>query len=127
MQELILFLISFFIILIGYELFIVLPMKKYRKKKSLKKKVRKEKDDPVEIRFLVYKYGLDLSKVNYNRLLQVVCFTSSLDMAIIVSIIIIVDGYLYQLLLALVLVIPIVFISYGLVAWFYKKKGMIKK
>lgn len=127
MQELILFLISFFIILIGYELFIVLPMKKYRKRKSLKKKVRKEKDDPVEIRFLVYKYGLDLSKVNYNRLLQVVCFTSSLDMAIIVSIIIIVDGYLYQLLLALVLVIPIVFISYGLVAWFYKKKGMIKK
>lgn len=127
MQELILFLISFFIILIGYELFIVLPMKKYRKKKSLKKKDRKEKDDPVEIRFLVYKYGLDLSKVNYNRLLQVVCFTSSLDMAIIVSIIIIVDGYLYQLLLALVLVIPIVFISYGLVAWFYKKKGMIKK
>lgn len=127
MQELILFLISFFIILIGYELFIVLPMKKYRKKKSLKKKVRKKKDDPVEIRFLVYKYGLDLSKVNYNRLLQVVCFTSSLDMAIIVSIIIIVDGYLYQLLLALVLVIPIVFISYGLVAWFYKKKGMIKK
>lgn len=102
-------------------------MKRYKKKKSQNKKARREKADPVEIRFLVYRYGLDLSKVNYNKLLQVVCFTSSLDMAIIVSIIMIVDGYFYQLLMALVLVIPIIFISYGLVAFIYKKKGMIRK
>lgn len=126
MQELFLFLFCFFVILIAYEVFIVVPMIRYRSKKKKGKKFCKEKSDPVEIKFLVCKFGLNLEKVNYNRLLQLVTFVSSFDMAVIVSIIALIDGYLLQMLLALVLAIPIFLGSYFLVAKYYEKKGMIK-
>lgn len=126
MQEVILFLICFLIILTIYEVFIVLPMKRYKAGKSRRKRLGKEKSEPIEIRLLVYKYKLDLEKVNYNQLLQVVSLTSSFDMALLVSIVVLVDGYLWQLLLSIVLVTPVILISYGIVARFYKKKGMIK-
>lgn len=123
MSELLLFLICFVIILIIYEIFVVLPMKRYKKGKRKSKKI---KNDPVEIRYLVFKYGLDLEKVNYNRLLRIVSLVSSFDMALVVSIISLIDGYMWQMLLALVLVIPIFLFSYSLVFKYYKKKGMIK-
>lgn len=125
MQEIILFFICFVLILTIYELFIVMPMKRYKTGK-VKKKIQKEKSEPVEIKYLVYKYGLDLKKVDYGQLLQIVSLVSSFDMALVVSIIIIVDGYLLQMLLAIILVIPIFLISYSFVARFYKKKGMVK-
>ena len=127
MREIVLFFICFVLILTIYEIFIVWPMKKYKASQNKKKGInRKEKSEPAEIKFLVNKYGLDLEKVNYNQLLQIVSLTSSFDMALIVSIIMLVDGYLWQLILAIALVIPVIFISYGLVAKFYKKKGMIR-
>ena len=123
MSELLLFLICFVIILIIYEIFVVLPMKRYKKGKRKSKMI---KNDPVEIRYLVFKYGLDLDKVNYNKLLRVVSLVSSFDMALVVSIISLINGYMWQMLLALVLVIPIFLFSYSLVFKYYKKKGMIK-
>lgn len=126
MEELILFIVCFIIIFIAYEIFIVMPMMKYKKNLNRKKKPKKEKKDPVEVRFLVFKYGLDLEKVNYNSLLQVVALVSSLDMAIVVSIIALVEGYFLQMLLAVIVIIPLIFISYGMVAKVYEKKGMIK-
>ena len=122
MKEVLLFFICYGIILTIYELFIVFPMKRYKAGKSRKK----EKKEPAEIKYLVYRYRLDLKKVDYNKLLHIVSLVSSFDMAIIVSFIMLVDGYLWQMLLAIVLVIPIVLVSYALVARFYKKKGMIK-
>ncbi len=126
MQEIVLFLICFVLVFILYEFFIVIPMKNYKNNKGKKKKIRKEKTDPVEIKFLVYKYGVDLEKINYNKLLHVVAFVSSFDIALVVSIIALIDGYMWQMLLAIVLVIPLFLVSYGLVAKYYKKKGMIK-
>ena len=102
-------------------------MKKYRKnKKNGKKKKIKEKKELAEIRFLVTKYKLDLDKVNYNKLLLVVSLVSSFDITLIVTIITLFDSYLVSFLLAAVLVLPIVMISYWLVYKFYEKKGMIK-
>ena len=91
-----------------------------------KKKKIKEKKELAEIRFLVTKYKLDLDKVNYNKLLLVVSFVSSFDITLIVTIITLFDSYLVSFLLAAVLVLPIVMISYWLVYKFYEKKGMIK-
>lgn len=98
-------------------------MKKYRANKSKRKK---EKKELAEIRYLIYKYKLDLKKVNYNQLLQIVALTSSLDITIIVTIISFIDSYLLSLVLCMILVIPIIMISYWLVFKFYKKRGMIK-
>lgn len=127
MKEIILFIACFILVFICYQAFFVLPMKKYRKnKKNDKKKKIKEKKELAEIRFLVTKYKLDLDKVNYNKLLLVVSLVSSFDITLIVTIITLFDSYLVSFLLAAVLVLPIVMISYWLVYKFYEKKGMIK-
>lgn len=127
MKELLLFLICFILVLILYEAFIVIPMKSYKSGKT-KKNVKKQKADPVEIRFLIFKYGLKIDKVNYNQLLRIVSCVSSFDIAFTVSIIAFVEkyGYIWQMICALVLVVPLFLISYWFVAKFYEKKGMIK-
>lgn len=127
MKEIILFIACFILVFICYQVFFILPMKKYRKnKKNGKKKKIKEKKELAEIRFLVTKYKLDLDKVNYNKLLLVVSLVSSFDITLIVTIITLFDSYFVSFLLAAVLVLPIVMISYWLVYKFYEKKGMIK-
>lgn len=127
MKEIILFIACFIVVFICYQVFFILPMKKYGKnKKNGKKKKIKEKKELAEIRFLVTKYKLDLDKVNYNKLLLVVSLVSSFDITLIVTIITLFDSYLVSFLLAAVLVLPIVMISYWLVYKFYEKKGMIK-
>ena len=127
MKEIILFIACFILVFICYQVFFILPMKKYRKnKKNGKKKKIKEKKELAEIRFLVTKYILYLDKVNYNNLLLVVSLVSSVDITLIVTIITLFDSYLVSFLLAAVLVLPIVMISYWLVYKFYEKKGMIK-
>ncbi len=127
MKEIILFIACFIVVFICYQVFFILPMKKYRKnKKNGKKKKIKEKKELAEVRFLVTKYKLDLDKVNYNKLLLVVSLVSSFDITLIVTIITLFDSYLVSFLLAAVLVLPIVMISYWLVYKFYEKKGMIK-
>lgn len=123
MREIILFILCFIVVLTSYELFLVKPMKKYRTNKGKRKKQKKEL---VEIRYLVYKYGLDLKKVNYNQLLQIVALTSSIDITIIVTIIAAFDNYLLSLALCLVFSVPIIILSYWFVFKFYKKRGMIK-
>lgn len=125
MKEIILFIACFIVVFICYQVFFVLPMKKYKKNKKKKSKV-KEKKELAEIRLLVTKYKLDLDKVNYNKLLLVVSLVSSFDITLIVTIITLFDSYLISFLLAAVLVLPIVMISYWLVYKFYEKRGMIK-
>ena len=123
MKEIILFIVCFWIVLLAYEIIFIIPMKKYKEGKLKKKK---EKKELAEIRYLVSKYNLDMMKVNYNQLLQIVALTSSFDITIIVTIVALVDNYLLSLLMCMLLVIPVVMVSYWLVFKFYKKRGMIK-
>ena len=123
MKEIILFIVCFWIVLLAYEIIFIIPMKKYKEGKLKKKK---EKKELAEIRYLVSKYNLDMKKVNYNQLLQIVALTSSFDITIIVTIVALVDNYLLSLLMCMLLVIPVVMVSYWLVFKFYKKRGIIK-
>ena len=123
-----LFLICFILVLILYEIFIVFPMKNYRKNKSKGKKIKKVRNDPVEVKYLIFKYGLNIEKVDYNKLLRIVSLVSSFDIAVVVSMVAIIEkfGYVWQMILSIVIIIPLFLITYGLVAKYYKKKGMIK-
>lgn len=115
MEEVVLFGLCFFVVLVFYEIFIV-------------KKAKKKKDKiPMEAKYLIGRYKIDLDKANYNQLLQVIAIVSSFDIALIVSIAMIFDSYLYQILVALIVVVPIILLSYHLVGLFYKKKGLIRK
>ncbi len=119
MEELILFFLSFLIVFIIYELFIV-----SRAKKSYGNK--KDRKMPIEAKYLIQKYNLDIKKDSYFQLLQIIAIVSSFDISLIVTLILLVDGYMFQLLLAIIFSIPIILISYHFVGVFYRRKGMIK-
>ena len=118
MQEFILFLLSYLFVFIIYEIFIVRRAIKNEKKK-------KEDKQPIEVKFLVNKYNLNLKKINYHKLLHVVALVSSFDIAFIVSISLLMKSFLFQMLIILVLVIPVILVSYHLVYLIYKKRGLI--
>lgn len=118
MQQLILFLLSFLFILVIYEIFIVSKAKKNEKKKI-------ENKQPVEVKYLMAKYKLNLKKINYHELLHVCALVSSFDMALIVSLAHLFENSFLQILLILVLVVPVILVSYHIVYLVYKKRGLI--
>ena len=114
LEEVYLFLMCFFLILIVYQIFIV-------------RKAKKKKDyQPIEERYLIAKYHLDMKKVDYPQLLQIISIVSAFDISLIVSIVMILDSYLWQILAVFILAIPIIIVSYHFVGVFYRKRGMTK-
>lgn len=122
MQEFILFLMCFVFVFIIYQIFIVSKAKK----NHISKKKKDREKQPIEVRYLIFKYHIDLEKASYNQLLQVVALVSAFDISLIVTLTMLIDEYLFQLLLAVVIVIPIILVSYHFVGRFYQKKGMVK-
>lgn len=118
MQEIILFLLSYIFIFIIYEIFVVARAKKNEKKK-------KDDKQPMEVKYLVNKYKFNLKKINYHKLLHVVALVSSFDIALIVSLAMLTDNYFLEIIIILVLVVPVILISYHLVYLVYKKRGLI--
>ena len=115
LQEFILFLLSFIFVFLLYQLFIVRRAKRIKKPK-----------EPFEVTYLVSKYKLDLKKVNYNRLLRVISIVSSFDIALVVSIIMLFDNFILEVIVGFISTLVLIFGSYHLVYLGYKKKGMIK-
>ncbi len=122
MEEVVLFFLTFLFVLCIYELFIVRRAKKSTKKRKKEKKVK----EPIEVTYLTKRYKLDLDKVNYNQLLQIVALTSSFDIALIVSIILLLKIFILEVVVGFLSTLVIILISYHIVYLFYKKKGMIK-
>lgn len=96
------------------------------------KKIKEEKDDikiPTEVEILIIKYNIDLSKINYKKLLKIVGFTCSIDIATILSIVSLLptDNIYIELLVGGVLIIPVILISYSILGKYFKKKGIVKK
>ena len=125
MQELILFLMCYVLVLLLYELIVVRRAKRYRDGKLSKRKMERYKE-PSEILFLKNKFNLDVDKINYNQLLQIVALVSSFDISLVVSVMSIIDNFVLKLVVGFALIFISLYVSYYLVYLFYKKKGMIK-
>ena len=125
MQELILFIMCYIVVLVFYELYFVRRAKKFKSGKMSKKKKDKYKE-PGEIILLKSKFKVDIDKVNYDQLLQIVALVSSFDISLVVSVMSIIPIFVLKLVVGLVLIFLTIYISYYLVYLFYKKKGMIK-
>ena len=91
MKELLLFIFTFVITLIIYEIFVV---SKTKKKIANGVKVK----DIVEIRYLVNRYNLDMKKIDYNQLLQLVALVSSFDIAIVISIMLLISNFILEII-----------------------------
>ena len=118
MEEIVLFFMSYVLIFIIYQIFIILPAKK--------NKNSKKKRELLEIKYLELKYNLDLDKVKYEQLLQICALVSSFDISLSVTFVSLVNGFLLELLVGFLSITILIFVSYHFVYLFYKKKGMIK-
>lgn len=120
-EKLILFLVVFTIIYIGYY---VLVIRKYNKQLKNTNRVKKTKDinERVEILYLKNKYKIDLNKIDINQLLWNIAFTNSFIMstAVVVISLEVIKGYLWQLLLGLVVLVPSILIGYHVLGKKYK-------
>lgn len=117
MEELILFLMTFVLLMIVYQILFVIPAKK--KKDKIKKEL-------LEIRYLKNRYDLDYDKISYPQLLQICAITSSLDMAIAVTVVSFINSFLWEIIVGFVVICILIVVSYHFVYLFYKKKGMVK-
>ena len=120
MEEFVLFLLTFLFIFLLYQILFVVPYKKSMNKKG------KVKRELLEITYLKSRYSLDFDKLSYNQLLQLCAITSSLDMAIAVTVVSFIDSFLWEIIVGFVVIVLLIFISYHLIYLFYKKKGMVK-
>ena len=125
MEQVFYFIICYILTFLLYLIFVILPRFRYLKKKK-NNKVKKERKEPVEVRYLVTRYRLNLDKVDYKKLLMIISLVSSLDISIAVSVSLLVDAYFLQLAVAFLLLVPLIFISYHFIYKYYLKKGMIK-
>jgi len=116
MEELILFILAFLAIFLIYEIVLF----------RMAKKVLGKDLELTEINYLEKKYKLDMKKVNYKRLRHVVALTSSFDIALTVSIIMLFKSFVLEIIVGFISLIILILISYHIVYLVYKKKGMIK-
>lgn len=77
----------------------------------------------MEVKYLITRYHLNMRKVDYPQLLQIVALVSSFDISFIVSVVLILDSYLWQILAALILVLPVILVSYHLLVCFIKERN----
>ena len=113
MKSIVLFVLSYILVLFIYEVFIV--------KRAIKNKDDKDKKEPIEVRLLVKKYKIDIKKINYNKLLHIIALISSLDIAIVASVITLFDNLILQIIIGLVLGIVLIFVSYDFIGKKMKK------
>ena len=108
------FFISYIVVFILYWLLFVRKKTKYNKNKV-----------PVEYYYLISLYRLDQKKINYKKFV----YTSALiNTFIIVFTYIIIsrllNKWIWQLLVGIVIIILLIIICYGLLGRIYQKKGM---
>ena len=116
MEELVLLGLTFIFVFLIYEIVIF----------RLAKKVLGNDIKLVEVDYLEKRYKFDIKKVNYNRLKHVIAFTSSLDIALVVTIIMFFKNFWLEVIVGFISSLVIIIISYHIVYLIYKKKGMIK-
>lgn len=112
LQTIILFIITFIVVLLVYQ---ILFIKDYRKKKGRERM-------PVEVHLLQTYYKVDVPKLSYSWLLNAIAIVSSIDISLIVTIACLSKVGLLQILIAIVLILPVMYISYYVLAKFCKLK-----
>ena len=111
MEQIILFIMTYIVVFFIYQVFIVSKAKRRNSKKR-----------PMEVNYLIKKYNIDINKLDYKNLLMTISLVSSLDISIIVTVALLFDNYLLQVIFIFSLVIPVIMISYSFIGKYYKKE-----
>lgn len=109
------FLGIFLVIYIFYLIFGVLKRKKFNIDKI-----------PVELRFLIKRYHLDMSKINYRSIMNMIGLASSFVISFTATFIFkYIKNELLMILIGGLMIIPLIFITFNFIGLYYKKKGCV--
>ena len=74
------------------------------------------------------RYKVDLSKINYKKVLKIVGLMCSIDVGLIIGILsyIPMENVYVLILIGAILMLPVILISYAIVGNYLKKKGLTK-
>ena len=128
----ILFIVTIILAYLVYYIFIIRKYDAHGKKIVKEKKGNKKAVDvtryPAEVELFIYKYKVDIKKINFRAMLKLLGLVCSIDIALIVTILSFIktDNMIILLLIGFVIMIPIILISYTLLGRYFKKKGLTK-
>lgn len=109
-------LIEFFVVLIvvwGVNYFFV-AKKAYKNKKEI----------PLEVKYLNKIYHISLKQEQYHSLAKITSLLNSLIIALVyIFIVYCIKGFIWQIILGIILSLLLIIIFYGLLGRFYEKKG----
>ena len=115
MKNVLVSLLSFIVVELYYSLFVIRKNKKYDPNKATQ-----------EVKLLVTKYKVDMNKINYQAFLKAVALVNALDVALVIYWVTFIDKLNIECLVAIVLIIPVILISYAIFGNYLKKKGLVK-
>lgn len=104
------FIISFLIVYLFYLLTVILQTKKYEKFKKSN-----------QVLYFVKKYKIDINKINMKKFTNLLALSNSLIISIAFSATFLVDNFILQLLIGLIVLIPLIFIFYKLLGNYLKR------
>ena len=106
------FLISFVIVYLFYLFTVILQKKRYDKFKKSN-----------QVLYFVKKYKLDMNKINMFKFTNILGLTNSFIIALTFTIICLFNNIFIQLILALIIILPLMFIAYHLIGKYFEKGG----
>ena len=102
----------FLIVYIGYYFLSYRKIKKFDRKKM-----------PVNVKYLVFKYKVDVVRLGYKRVCKTLMLCDSFIIATVFTVTRFVDNIYVRLFVAFILIFPIFAGMYHLVATYYKKES----
>lgn len=78
---------------------------------------------PTEANYLISLYQLDVNKFSYRKFVKIVGLVTSFDVALVATLVAVIDSrVIWQILFSLVIIIPIIAITFMLLGKFYQNK-----
>ena len=106
------FIIVFLIIYFGTYLFSFKKIKKFDRKKM-----------PSNIKYLVFKYNVDVVRIGYKKLFKTLMLCDSFIVATVFTVTRFIDNIYIRLFVAFILIFPLFAGVYHLIAMYYKKES----
>ena len=111
MEHIIWFIIDFILIFSIYY-FMVIERLSYDKRKK----------KPAEVSYMINLYKLDINKFSYRKFLLAISLVSSIDIAIVATVIPMFGGLIWQLAFGFIIIVPVIVISFMALGKYYQKK-----
>lgn len=79
---------------------------------------------PVEVNLIVMRHKIDMKKVNYVKMLRLISLVSSLDIALIVTIVFrLIDNIYLGVFISLLIIVPLSLIGYNMIGRYFEKNS----